>query len=74
MDRTLHLNPRAARAVTAAKIDTYEAAIRLITDLERIVARTMASEPLGSLAGGLADLTRDATAIQLSTIRWLLDL
>jgi hypothetical protein len=65
---------RTARAVTAANVDTYEAAVRFVTDLERIVARTAGDEALALVANGLADLTRDMAAIQLSTIRWILDL
>jgi hypothetical protein len=74
MTEMLHLGPRAARAIAAASLDTYEAAVRAISDLERAMARAVAYEPLSSVAGGLADLTRDAGAIQLSTIRWMLDL
>ena len=62
------------RAIAGATADTYEAAIRSITDLERIVARTTTYEPLGVLAAALADLTRDVTTTRRSTIRWILDL
>ena len=65
---------RTGRAVTAANIDTYDASVRFLTDLERIVARSAGDDALGLLATGLADLTRDVAAIQLSTIRWIFDL
>jgi hypothetical protein len=64
----------AIQAVAAATLDTYEAAIRAISDLERIVARTTPFEPVSALAGSLADLTRDVAAVQLSALRWILDL
>jgi len=56
------------RAIAGATADTYEAAIRSITDLERIVARTTTYEPLGVLAAALADLTRDITTSQPRTV------
>jgi hypothetical protein len=65
---------RTARAVTAANIDTYDASVRFLTDLERIVARSAGDGALWLVATGLADLTRDVAAIQLSTIRWIFDL
>jgi hypothetical protein len=70
----LHPMHRTSRALTGAVVDTYEAGMRVVVDLERFLARTVPSGPLGWVAGDLADLTRDATAIQLSTIRWMLDL
>ncbi len=62
-----------AWAVAALSLDIYEAAVRVLTELERLAART-ASEPARSLTRAWADLTRDATAVQLSTARWVLDL
>lgn len=65
---------RTARAVTAANIDTYDASVRFLTDLERIVARSAGDNALGLVVTGLADLTRDLAATQVSTIRWIFDL
>jgi hypothetical protein len=65
---------RTARAVAATSIDVYEATIRAVTELEWLLARIAIFEPAGSLARAWADLTRDATAVQLSTVRWTLDL
>jgi hypothetical protein len=62
------------RAIAGATVGAYEAAIRSITDLERIVARTTTHEPVAVLAAALADLARDVTTTQRSTIRWILDL
>ena len=73
-----HSNPhplvRLVRALAAGSVDTYEAAVRAVTDVERAVGRSVPYEPLGVAAARLADLTRDTAAIQLSTIRWMLDL
>jgi hypothetical protein len=65
---------RLARAIAAGSIDTYEAAVRAVTDVERTVGRSAGYEPLGVAASRLADATRDTAAIQLSAIRWILDL
>ncbi len=45
-----------------------------MTELEWLLARSTVCEPFGALASAWAGLTRDATAIQLSTARWILDL
>lgn len=71
---TLHPLHRTVRAVAGGIVDTYEAGMRMVVDLERLVARMAPSGPFAWTAADLADLTRDATAIQLSTIRWMLDL
>jgi hypothetical protein len=63
-----------ARAAAASSIDTYEAAVRAVTELEWSLARSGLCEPISSLTRAWADLTRDATAVQLSTARWILDL
>jgi hypothetical protein len=47
------------RAIAGATVSAYEAAIRSITDLERIAVRTTTPEPLGVLAAAPADLTRE---------------
>jgi hypothetical protein len=62
-----------ARALTAAHLETYEAAVRTVTDLQLLVGRSALCEPIGSLARSWASLTRDATAVQLSSARWILD-
>jgi len=65
---------QAVRALTAANLNVYEAAARAVTELEWFVARTTVYEPISSFTRAWADLTRDATAVQLSTARWMLDL
>ena len=65
---------KTARALAAAHLDVYEAAVRAVTELEWLLARTAVHQPTSSLAHACADLTRDATAVQLSTARWVLDL
>ena len=63
-----------ARALAAAHLDVYEAAVRAVTEFEWLLARTAVYEPTSSLARACAEVTRDATAVQLSTARWVLDL
>jgi hypothetical protein len=63
-----------ARAMIAANIDTYEASVRAITEFEWMLARALVHEPARAATAGFADLTRDVTAMQLSTARWILDL
>ena len=63
-----------ARALAAAHLDVYEAAVRAVTEFEWLVARAAGYEPTSSLTRACANLTRDATAVQLSTARWVLDL
>ena len=65
---------QAARAITSATVETYEAAIRAITEVQWMLARTLAFEPLSSISTTCAELTRDTAAIQLSIVRWILDL
>jgi len=55
-------------------LELYESGVRCVTDARRELARTAAWEPMRSLAAACADVTRDTAAIQLSTVRWLLDL
>ena len=77
LSRAVSAALRASRCATraiAANLDTYEAATRLIVDLDRMVARNATAPPIALAAGRLAELTRDAAAIQLSTMRWMLDL
>jgi hypothetical protein len=63
-----------AKAITAANLDVYEAATRAVTELERLLAGSAVYEPISSLAQACAEMTRDATAVHLSTARWILDL
>ena len=62
-----------ARAITAANLDTYEAAVRVLTELEWILARSAVFEPISSIAASSASITRDLAAVQLSTARWVCD-
>jgi hypothetical protein len=72
----LHLDAvrQTAKAITAANLDVYEAATRAVTALETLLAGSAVYEPIGSLAQACAEMTRDATAVHLSTARWILDL
>jgi hypothetical protein len=63
-----------ARALAAAHLDVYEAAARAVTEFEWLLARAAGYEPASSLARACANLTRDVTAVQVSTARWVLDL
>lgn len=63
-----------ARALMTAGVDLYEDAIRGVTERERRIAASIVHEPTSALVRAWADLTRDATAVQLSTLRWILDL
>ncbi|HLJ02123.1 MAG TPA: hypothetical protein VKT31_01710 [Solirubrobacteraceae bacterium] len=71
---SLHITDATAGELMAASLDTYEAAARAVSELEWTLARSARFEPLSTLAATCADITRDATAVQLSTARWLLDL
>jgi hypothetical protein len=65
---------QSARAIAATNVDVYEAAIRAVTELQWLIGRMAILEPLSSIARAWADTTRDATAVQLSITRWILDL
>jgi hypothetical protein len=56
-----------------AVLDRYEAGIRMATNLQLNVARTVRVEPIRTLASTLAGVTRDVGAAQLSVARWFLD-
>ncbi|MGH8979209.1 MAG: hypothetical protein ACRDV7_14110 [Acidimicrobiia bacterium] len=56
-----------------ACIDAYETGIRIATDIQLTVARTVRLEPIRSVAATTANLTRDIGATQLSAARWFLD-
>jgi hypothetical protein len=56
-----------------ACVDAYETGIRIATDVQLTVARTVRLEPIRSVAATCASLTRDIGAAQLSTARWFLD-
>jgi hypothetical protein len=72
---TLHdAAARAARALTAAQLDTYEAAARALWGVQWLLARSALYEPLGMVVRAWADMTRDTIAVQLSMARWLLEL
>jgi hypothetical protein len=58
----------------AAQMDTYEAGVRAITELEWMLARAIWHEPIRAAIAGSADLARDITATQLSAARWVLDI
>jgi hypothetical protein len=64
----------AVKATAATSVDTYEAAARAAIELQRLVAPAVIYAPFGAVARAWTDLERDAVAVQLSTIRWLLDL
>jgi hypothetical protein len=56
-----------------ACVDAYETGIRIATDVQLTVARTVRLEPIRSVAATCANLTRDIGATQLSAARWFLD-
>ncbi len=58
---------------TMAVLDRYEAGIRLATNLQLHVAKTVRVEPIRTLASTLAGVTRDVGAAQMSVARWFLD-
>jgi hypothetical protein len=62
------------RTLTAAHLEAYETAARTVAELQLLLGRGAGCEPLRPLARGWANLTRDATAVQLSSARWILDL
>lgn len=64
----------AVKATAAASVDTYEAAARAAIELQRLVAHSAIYAPFGVVARAWTDLGRDAVAVELSMIRWLLDL
>ena len=55
-------------------VDTYESAIRAVTDAQLSAARSVQFAPARSLLASSAHLTRDLGATHLSGLRWLLDL
>ncbi len=60
--------------IMGASLDAYELAARAVSEVEWALARRVTSEPFSSFAATCADTTRDVAAVQLSTVRWLLDL
>ena len=56
-----------------ACVDAYETGVRIATDVQLNVARTVRLEPIRSVAATCANLTRDIGATQLSAARWFLD-
>ncbi len=75
---SLHSNPgmtrEMARSLAVAHLDVYESVARAVSELGWLLARCAAYELIGSSLRAWADATRDATAVQLSTARWILDL
>jgi hypothetical protein len=57
----------------AAAIDAYEAATRAVADAQLAAARALELQPARELVVLWADMTRDVGAVQVSTLRWLLD-
>jgi hypothetical protein len=58
----------------ATWIDAYEAAIRSAADAQVAVAQAVDPQPARSIAALSAELTRDVGAVQVSTLRWILDI
>jgi hypothetical protein len=58
---------------TETVLDRCEAGVRLATNLQLTLARTVSVEPIHTLASVLAGVTRDVGAAQLSVARWFLD-
>ena len=56
-----------------AVLDRCEAGVRLATNLQLMVAKTVPVEPVRTVASTLAGVTRDVGAAQLSLARWFLD-
>jgi hypothetical protein len=56
-----------------AVFDRYETGIRMATNLQLYVAKTVRVEPIRTTASTLAGVTRDVGAAQLSVARWFLD-
>jgi hypothetical protein len=61
------------RQAYRSALDTCESVARVVSEVEWSLARSAGVEPLSSWLAVSADATRDATAIQLSALRWLLD-
>ena len=56
-----------------AVLDRCEAGVRAATNAQLSFARTVAVEPIRTVASTLAGATRDVGAAQLSVARWFLD-
>jgi hypothetical protein len=54
-------------------LDRCESGVRMATNLQLSVARTVAVEPIRTIASTLAGVTRDVGAVHLSIARWFLD-
>jgi len=59
--------------LAGAAVDTYEAGIRAVCDVQRKVAAAVDLEPVHSIATASAEFTRDIGAVVASRTRWLLD-
>lgn len=56
-----------------ACMDSYEAAIRALTDAQLSIARAVEVESVRAVFASCAEMTRDIGATQLSGMRWILD-
>jgi hypothetical protein len=57
-----------------ACLETYETAVRAVTDAQLTAARAIEVEPVRAALASSAHLTRDIGAAHLSAVRWILDL
>jgi hypothetical protein len=57
-----------------ACLDTYETAVRAVTDAQLNAARAIEVGPVRAALASSAHLTRDIGAAHLSAVRWILDL
>jgi hypothetical protein len=58
---------------TEKVLDRCEAGVRMATNAQLSFARTVAVEPVRTIASTLAGVTRDVSAVHLSVARWFLD-
>jgi hypothetical protein len=58
---------------SAAVIDAYESAVRAATDAQLGLADAVGVQPLRAVVALCAELTRDVGAVQISSVRWVLD-
>jgi hypothetical protein len=64
---------RGGRVAGIVAVDVYEAAIRLVTDMQMLAANATTLEPASSVIALCGEATRDVAATQISCMRWLLD-
>ena len=58
---------------TERVLDRCEAGVRMATNAQLSFAKTVAVEPIRTIASTLAGVTRDVGAVHLSIARWFLD-